>query len=221
MPTALHPWQPKCERALKDFTSDDALRFWGWGHGPSGRQEPPFDYRFEHTLAVVKLGRWLAPLVGADEEVLLCAAWLHDCRKRLGASKQGASDSHASDAADAVEGILQGTDFPPHKIPLVRHAILRHVGLTLDEPLEPLETACLWDIDKLSKLGAASLVHFIGVNSAFQPLTTAGVLESGEKWLDLARKIAASMNTAPARSEAESRVEFLARFYGRLRNEWN
>jgi uncharacterized protein len=211
------PWRAACEKALAEFTRKDSLRFWGWGHNINNARMPAFDYRFEHTLAVVKLAGWLAPLAGADIEVLTCAAWLHDCRK---AHAHKGSYTHAEDAAGALDGILEGTDFPRHKIESVRHAILHHVGLTLDKPLEPLETACLWDIDKLSKLGAASLVHFIGISPGFRPATTALVLEKGERWLETAKGIAESMNTAPAKIEAAERCDFLRGFYKRLAREW-
>jgi len=209
-------WQSACEQALRDFTRQDALRFWGWGHDVDGQCVPAFDYRFEHTLAVVKLGRWLAPQVNADEDILICAAWLHDCRKHLGYK---GPDNHARDAGNALDEILEATDFPRHKISAVRHAILNHVGLSLPEPLKPLETACLWDIDKLSKIGTASLIHFIGITPAFQPASTLEILEKGEKWLELARGIADSMNTAPAKSEAAKRLEFLRNYYKQLRAE--
>jgi uncharacterized protein len=209
-------WRFACRLALREFTRQDALRFWGWGHYVNGEQIPAFDYRFEHTVAVVKLGLWLAPLVNADEDVVVCAAWLHDCRKRLG---NKGIDNHAQDAALALDEILGDTDFPKHKIPSVRHAILHHVGLRLDAPLNPLETACLWDIDKLSKLGAASLVHFMGISTAFQPTTTSDILEKGKKWLELAQGIAGSMNTSPAKSEAKLRLEFLQQYYKYLEQE--
>jgi uncharacterized protein len=211
------PWQEACERAVNDFSRHDSLRFWGWGHSGECDVIPPFDYRFEHTLAVVKLGYWLAPLVAADEDILVCAAWLHDCRKRLGAE---GPDMHAAEAADAVEAILDGTDFPAAKIPAVRHAILHHVGLKLEAPLDPLETACLWDIDKLSKIGGTGIVHFLAITPAFQQTTTATLLEKSEDWLELAQGIADSMNTAPAKLEAAKRVNFLRLFYGQVRNEW-
>jgi uncharacterized protein len=229
IPTVPLPWRAACERALGGFTRKDSLRFWGWGHDIEGAQAPPFDYRFEHTLAVVKLAGWLAPLVGADADVLTCAAWLHDCRKKLGGGggegnegNEGGEgpDGHAAGAADALDGILEGTDFPRQKLEAVRHAILHHVGLSLDGPLEPLETACLWDIDKLSKLGAASLVHFIGIAPGFRPATTSLILEKGEKWLGLAKSIAESMNTVPARIEAARRYDFLREYYKRLAHEW-
>jgi len=217
LPSKLLSWQMVCEKALLGHSRKDALHFWGHGHDVAGKKAPPFDYRYEHTLAVVKLGEWLAPLVSADYDITICAAWLHDCKKQFGSKGK---DEHATKAADALDEILEGTDFPPEKKPAVRHAILHHVGLKLAETLKPIETACLWDIDKLSKLGAASLIHFIAISSAFQPTTTSDVLMRGEQWLETAHGIVTSMNTAPARSEAMARFELLQRFYKRLRDEW-
>jgi uncharacterized protein len=120
-----------------------------------------------------------------------------------------------------VEEILRGTDFPAESIPAVRHAIEHHVGLKLSRKLEPVETACLWDCDKLSKLGAASLVHFNCIAGGFRPVETAGILERGLQWVELARVITGSMNTAPARAEAERRLAFLESYYEQLRREWS
>lgn len=213
------PWREACESALRLRTRADAIRLWNRVHeGPEG-PEPPFDYRFEHTLAVVRLARWLCPRVGADLEVVECAAWTHDLCKRLGDA--GGKDTHARDAAEALADLLTGTNFPEGKQEAVRHAILHHVGLRLSHRLEPLETACLWDADKLSKLGAASLVHFTGISGAFQPVDTEAILARGERWLGLAEGIAASMNTVPARTEAYRRLAFLKRHYGQLRREWS
>ncbi|MGA2079917.1 MAG: HD domain-containing protein [Holophaga sp.] len=212
-------WREKCETALRAMTEADAIRFWGKSHpGPDGPR-PVFDYRFEHTLAVVKIARWLAPQVGADPEIVECAAWLHDCRKYLNHHKE--KDTHAQDASAAVEEILADTDFPRAKIPAVRHAIEHHVGLKLTRKLEPVETACLWDADKLSKIGAASLIHFVCIAGGFEPIHTAEVIARGERWMERAQAIAASMNTKPARKEAERRVAFLAAHYRQLRREWN
>lgn len=213
------PWRRQCEEALRAWTEADALRFWRVSHASPEGEAPLFDYRFEHTCAAVKIARWLAPLVGADPEVVECAAWLHDGRKRLNAPEE--KDHHAQDASAAVEEILRGTDFPPAKIPAVRHAIERHVGLRLTRRLEPVETACLWDADKLSKLGAASIVHYNCIAPGFRPADTAGILERGLRWLELARGIQESMNTEPGREEAARRLAFLESYYDQLRREWS
>jgi uncharacterized protein len=213
------PWRPACEQALRSFSDADAIRVWGIGHEVDGVYQPIFNYRYEHTYAAVLLARWLAPLVGADLEVVECAAWLHDVAKRL--NDQLGKDTHAQDASARVPEILEGTDFPPGKIPAVRHAIEHHVGLKLTKRLEPIETACLWDCDKLSKIGAASLIHFGCISGAFQPITTAEILRRGEAWLALARGITASFNTAPAREEGQRRLAFLEAHYAQLHREWS
>jgi len=212
-------WREVCEAEVRASSAPDALRFWRVHHEVEGRAEPIFDYRYEHTLAVVKVARWLARKVGADAEVVECAAWLHDVRKYLKDAK--GKDTHAQAASEAVEAILANTDFPPEKIPAVRHAIEHHVGLRLGHRLEPLETACLWDADKLSKLGAASLVHFTSISGAFQPATTEGILTRGEAWLKLAEGIVGSMNTKVARKEAKLRLAFIQNHYRQLRREWS
>nr|WP_320131061.1 HD domain-containing protein [uncultured Holophaga sp.] len=217
--STLRPWREACREAIQTVSAPDALQFWGVGHEVDGHTEAIFDYRFEHTLAVVRIARWLATSLEADLEVVECAAWLHDVRKFLRDAK--GKDLHGQAASEAVEEILQDTDFPREKIPAVRHAIEHHVGLRLGKRLKPLETACLWDADKLSKLGAASLVHFTAISGAFQPVTTEGILARGESWLELARDIVRSMNTKPAKKEAKRRLAFLVGHYEQLRREWS
>jgi uncharacterized protein len=213
------PWRLACEEALRAHSEPDAIRFWRVAHERGSQSRPVFDYRFEHTLAAVKIARWLAPKVGADPEVVECAAWLHDCTKRY--QDPQTHDTHAREASELASQILEGTDFPLAKIPAVQHAIEHHVGLKLTHKLEPLETACLWDADKLSKIGAASVVHYGCISGAFQPIDTDAILQRGEHWLDLARDIVASMNTEPARQEARRRFHFLEHHYQQLRREWN
>ncbi len=219
MDGTLKPWRAACEADLRAHTEADSIRFWRISHESEGGPRSVFDYRFEHTQAVVRLARWLAPRVGADADVVECAAWLHDCRKRL--KDPAGKDTHARDAALAVEGILAGTDFPAPKIPAVQQAILHHVGLRLVHRLEPLEAACLWDADKLSKIGAASLVHFSCISGGFGPVDTSSILERGEHWLGLARGIVDSLNTEIAREEGERRYRFLVNHYAQLRREWS
>ncbi len=215
----LKPWREACEAGLRAHSEADAIRFWRVSHETEEGPQAIFDYRFEHTLAVVKLARWLAQRTGADLEILECGAWLHDCRKLL--NTPGGKDTHARDAAEALEGILEGSDFPVAKLPAVKQAILQHVGLSLAHPLEPLEAACLWDADKLSKLGAASLVHFGCISGGFGPVDTAHILERGQRWLELARGITESLNTPIAREEGQRRYRFLVQHYAQLRREWS
>lgn len=214
-------WRTVCEAAQMAQTKADAIQFWGTSYmDDSGIAHPIFNYRFEHTLATVKIARWLASMTGADAEITECAAWLHDCRKFL--SCPNSSDTHAQDASAAVESILEMSDFPNIKIPAVRHAIENHVGFKLTKKLKPLETACLWDADKLSKIGAAGLVHYVSIAGIFEKYTdTNNILRHGEKWLQRAQVIAKSMNTDVAKQEAQKRLEFITGYYKQLANEWS
>lgn len=214
----LKPWREACEADLREHSEADSIRFWRVYHEVEGDSRALFNYRFEHTQGVVKLARWLASREGADPEIVECAAWLHDCRKHLNA--HSVKDTHAFDAAAAVDGILEGTDFPPHKLHGVKHAIQHHVGLRLSHRLQPVETACLWDADKLSKIGAASLVHFSCISSGFEPVDTAHILERGERWVELAQGIVDSLNTATGQEEGVRRLQFLRHYYEQLRREW-
>ena len=218
VPLAPAAWRKKCEADLRAFTDADSIRFWGIAHEVDGEARPVFNYRFEHTIAAVKLGRWLCPQVGADLDVVECALLLHDCRKKL--KDPFTKDTHAIEASAAVPEILRDTDFPQSKIAAVCHAIEHHVGLKLTKKLSPIETACVWDCDKLSKLGAASLIHFGCISGAFQPITTEDILLRGEAWLELCKVIAASMNTLPGKVEAERRLAFLRAHYRQLGGEW-
>jgi uncharacterized protein len=217
--TKIH-WRNVCEVAQRAHTEADAIQFWGISHiDTSGIARPIFNYRYEHTLATVKIARWLAALTGADTDITECSAWLHDCRKFL--SRPQPNDTHAQDASAVVESILNESDFPNIKIPAVKHAIEHHVGFKLTTKLKPLETACLWDSDKLSKIGAAGLVHYIsvaGISEKF--MDTAKILEHGEQWLQRANIIADSMNTDIAKQEAQHRLKFVTNYYRQLAKEW-
>jgi len=215
----LKPWRVACEADLRLHSEPDSIRFWRVYHEVNGDPRALFNYRFEHTLGVVKLARWLASREGAGLEIVECPAWLHDCRKLLNAHSN--IDTHARDAAEAVDGILDDTDFPAAKRAGVKQAILHHVGLKLSHRLEPIETACLWDADKLSKIGAASLVHFSCISSGFEPVDTAHILARGEHWIKLAQGIVDSLNTATAREEGARRFRFLQRHYAQLQREWS
>jgi uncharacterized protein len=163
-----------------------------------------FNYRWEHVQAVVQLAVRLAELVGADREVAEAAAWLHDVAK-------GQSRDHGRDGAVAAERILRGTDFPQDKIEAVADAILKHVGLSREEPLEPIEAAVLWDADKLTKLGATAVLHFVGYEINAGQGTTEQLIDC-LLWEDWSARIVRSLQTAPARAAGQRRLSLFCTF---------
>ncbi len=162
----------------------------------------PFDHRWEHVQTVVRLADWLAAATGADPEVVTAAAWLHDICK--------GQPNHGAVGAKEAKKLLERTDFPPAKIGAVVDAISRHVGLYRPpdaSPMEPLETAVLWDADKLSKLGIQGLAYTLSTNY----LRGLDLVQRRRDMAEFTRSVlsrtAASMNTAPARTLAASRYE--------------
>jgi uncharacterized protein len=91
-------------------------------------------------------------------------------------------------------------------------AIARHVGLYRPPealPLTPVETAVLWDADKLTKLGVQALAYNLSMNymrgltlpqrrSNMQEFTQSVLIRTAE-----------SMNTPPARQEAARRYQVM------------
>lgn len=159
-----------------------------------------FRYRWEHVRLVAAEAGSLACQLAADMDIALAAAWLHDIRKT--------EPGHGARGADAAGRFLAETSFPQHKIAAVDHAIRHHVGLFRPEgaaPLQPVDTAILWDADKLTKLGVPQIAALLSGPQA-QGRTLAERLEQAREyvysWVD---RTAASMNTEPARELADVR----------------
>ncbi len=217
---AIQSWRESVAALARQRATEESLQL--WNQPPD--ESPRFNYRWEHIQAVVKQCEKLGRQLGADLEVLEAAAWLHDIVKSH--SIQTAAIPDATLAAEEARRCLRSTDFPPSKIDRVYEAIRTHEGLFRDHPLEQLEAAVLWDADKLSKLGALYLVHNLCISPVFAPLfegrppDTDLVLASTERWLTLAERIVASMNTEPGRAEAARRLVYLRDFVQELKDEW-
>lgn len=160
----------------------------------------PFRYRWEHVQAVVGLALYLAAQLDADHDVVEAAAWLHDIRKM--------EPQHALAGAAEAYDVLQGTDFPQHKIETVVNAIRVHEGLTRPEgapPLAPVEAAILWDADKLSKLGVQAIVFNMRSPYASWQSLEAQRADLAHHVKGTLTRTVASMNTLPAQKMAARR----------------
>ena len=206
--TTLPPWRETIRAAARKAARVEDRERWG-------DARTPFEYRWEHVKAVARLAVRLAERTGADREVCEAAAWLHDVAKAQPREPTGAGDGrrkdHGRDGAIAARRILAETNFPAHKIEPVADAIGKHVGLSHDEPVEPLEAAVLWDADKLSKLGATIVLHGLGYLLAEGTSATKELIERlwDEGW---AVGIVDNLNTAPARAAGRERLEVYRAF---------
>lgn len=206
-------WEKEVISAATERARED-LRALG---GRPSDEEPPFNYRLEHLKAVVCIAEGLASKLGADLEVVRAAAWLHDLAKE--AVAEMVEDDHGVKGAEEARKILRRTDFPKEKIDAVCRAIAEHVGLYREDPLEPLEAAILWDADKLAKLGAISLVHFLCLSPSLGQVTTDSLLAEGRRWLGLQAKMVESMNTPLGKEMGRKRYEVVRGFYEQLESE--
>lgn len=206
-------WQERVISVATERAKEESLDLWGW----SFDEEPPFNYRLEHLKAVVQIAEGLALKLGADLEIVRAAAWLHDLAKE--GMAELVEDGHGVKGAEEARKILERTDFPKEKIDTVCQAIVEHVGLYRDDPLEPLEAAILWDADKLAKLGAISLVHFLCLSPSLSQVTTDSLLAEGRRWLGLQAKMVESMNTPLGKEMGRARHEVVRGFYEQMERE--
>lgn len=165
---------------------------------------------------------------GADIEVLLAAAFLHDAVNLPKSHPDRARAARLS--ADHAAAFLPGTGFPPGKIAAVAHAIAAHsfsAGLAPETP----EARILQDADRLEALGAiglARMFHVAGQMGAAlfdpaDPLALNRALDDRRFSLDHLEvklfPVAEAMQTATGRAIAAERAEWMASFRTRLLSE--
>ncbi|RDE17824.1 MAG: hypothetical protein C4K49_00795 [Candidatus Thorarchaeota archaeon] len=187
-----------------------------WVETQSSSDEPLFDYRYDHVSQVVVTAKRLAVLTGADMEVTMMASWLHDMAK----PGIGGGENHGDASAALAREILLREDVSQTTVDKVCDAIRKHVGLTLNEPLAPLEAQVLWDADKIVKLGLVGFIHYIINGIKLRPgMDMAEIADEIRDFIPLAEKIAASMNTLPGKGMAATRLEHLKMVSGYLDRE--
>jgi uncharacterized protein len=119
---------------------------------------------FEHVRRVVRNARMLASnYPTADLEIVVIAAWCHDC---VSVPKDSPLRSQASRlAAEAAGRFLRGHRVPEEKIEAICHAIEAHSFSAGIEP-KTLEACIVQDADRLEALGAVGLARLLLVSGA-------------------------------------------------------
>ncbi|MHA1481550.1 MAG: HD domain-containing protein [Candidatus Thorarchaeota archaeon] len=204
----------KIQMIVKSRTSEFARA--EWIQTQEREERPLFDYRFDHVREVVRIAKHLALETGAQMEVVVIASWLHDISK-LG---MGNVPNHGKASAVIARHILVEQGVELDIINEVCDAIIKHVGLTLEKPLSPIEAQIVWEADKIVKLGASGLIHFIINGIKFKPgLSSVEIAKEIRKFLNLAEEITASMNTEASKKIASMRLENLRRICRALDEE--
>jgi uncharacterized protein len=203
-------WEPRFRQFFAQQPDADP------GHGPA------------HLERVVATALRLAAAEGARLEIVLPAAWLHDCVHVAKDSPERAQASRL--AADHALRFLASAGYPAAALPDVRHAIEAHSFSAGIAP-QTVEARVVQDADRLDALGAIGLARCIAVGAALgRPVYApcdpfcrqrapddrgASVEHVYTKLLTLA----GTMQTAAGRREAERRTGFLRTFLAQLETE--
>ncbi len=175
-----------------------------WLKAQQESEVPLFNYRYSHVSQVVAIAKDLAKATGADMDIVATAAWLHDFAKPGMGDVPGHGEISAKDAGEIL--LKEGIDLDI--VEKICNTIRKHVGLTLESPLEPLEAQILWEADKLVKLGVTVFAHMIVYMQQAKPdFSLNNLADELRDYLGLAGRIAASMNTKRAQELARIRLD--------------
>jgi uncharacterized protein len=182
----------------------------------------------EHIRRVVANARQLADLEGARLDVVVPAAWLHDC---VVVAKNSPDRPRASAMAAAeATRLLASWDYPAELLPGIAHAVEAH-SFSAGIPPRTIEAGVLQDADRLDALGAVGLARCLMLGATFgRPLYVAGdpfcehrppddALSSVDHFYTKLLTLAPQFNTKAGRAEAERRTGTLRRFLDDLRDE--
>ncbi len=124
-----------------------------------------------HILYVVRYSKQLAQQLGADEEIVEIAAWLHDIKKLT-----GEKEDHHIHGAEEAETILKELNYPLEKIEKVKECILTHSS---DEryPPQSIESKIVASADALAHFDNFAGVAYVAFHS--RKLSR----EEGRKWI--------------------------------------
>jgi uncharacterized protein len=145
-------WEPMWRDRIERFVAEQ-LTDADSGHG------------VEHVIRVVENAHGLAQGTEADMEVLLPAAWLHDC---VIVPKDSPLRNQASRMAAArARQFLEKIDYPQEQLAPIEHAIAAH-SFSARIPCETLEAKLLQDADRLEALGAIGLARCLMTGGAMR-----------------------------------------------------
>lgn len=181
-----------------------------------------------HVMRVVASARRLAVDEQARLDVVVPAAWLHDC---VLVPKDSPLRSQASRlAADAAGRFLHEAGYPAALIAEIEHAIEAH-SFSADIPPLTLEAQIVQDADRLDALGAVGIARCIMTGVAMngrlydpdEPFATSRPLDDRANSVDhfyvKLFKLAATMNTEAGRAEAERRTAYMRGYLAQLASE--
>lgn len=112
---------------------------------------------YYHIAAVVKNGALLADRYGANREIVMAAAWLHDIAS---VTDYALYEKHHIYGAEMAGELLSKLNYEPWKISLVQDCIRSHRGsVQLDR--QSIEAVCVADADAISHFDAVPSLLYL------------------------------------------------------------
>lgn len=186
-----------------------------------------------HVRRVVANARALADQLDADLNVVIPAAWLHDCVVVPKDSSQRPMASRL--AAQEAEAFLLRSDYPRESIPAIGHAIEAH-SFTAKITPETLEAKIVQDADRLDAIGAIGIARCLLLGGAMgkplydedEPFPTHRPADDSRYVIDhfytKLLKLVDLMQTSAGRAEGERRTRhmrvYLEELGRELGNNW-
>jgi len=186
---------------------------------------------FEHIQRVYRLCQVIGIAEGADMDILLSAALLHDC-DGSDPTTQNRGEHHLLSAEKAAL-VLREMGWQAQDIQRVQHCIRTHRFRKTKEPYT-IEAKSLFDADKLDVIGAIGIARTIGYAvQAGEPIyfkpseqfLASGKLAEGEhhsvyhEYLFKLRNVHDQLYTPTGRHLAQGRHAFLQIFFEQLEAE--
>jgi uncharacterized protein len=181
-----------------------------------------------HVRRVVVNARRLAAAESARLEVVLPAAWLHDCVTVPKDSPQRAAASRL--AAEQALAWLREWNYPAVFLPDIAHAIEAHSFSAGIVP-RTIEAKVVQDADRLEAIGAVGLARCLMLSGEMgRPLYAADDpfcvqrppddrAAAVDHFYTKLLKLEGTMQTASGRREARQRTEYLYGFLAQLKHE--
>jgi uncharacterized protein len=182
----------------------------------------------EHIRRVVANASALATDSGASLDIVIPAAWLHDCVAVPKDSPQRALASTM--AATSASAFLAMSGYPPMLIPGVAHAIAAHSFSAGIAPLT-IEARVVQDADRLDAIGAVGIARCLILGAQLgRPLYDPAepfpvrrpaddAVASIDHFFTKLLGLAGTMATEAGRAEAERRTAFMREFLRQLGTE--
>jgi uncharacterized protein len=181
-----------------------------------------------HIRRVVRMASKLAAAEGAEMQVVLPAAWFHDC---VNVAKDDPRRKEASRlSADHAVAWLRGQGYPEAHLDAIHHAIAAH-SFSANIPADTVEAKVVQDADRLDGLGAIGIARCFTVGTLLKrPYYFEGDILAKRRAPDDAAqtidhffvklfKTAETLQTAAGREEGARRVAFMQDYLAHFARE--